>query len=119
MSSLKKFNPSATRSARAVQAWLILVGAAMNRQSITYKQLGQKMYGRPAAGVLAQILDHVAWRCKAGRLPPLTAIVVGMRRGRPGSGIPIDMQKLDRLREKVYAYDWYNVVPPTEDDFNT
>ena len=33
---MKNFNPSSKQSARAVQAWQILVGKAKNRQTVTY-----------------------------------------------------------------------------------
>jgi hypothetical protein len=111
---MRKFNPTATHPARAVQAWQILVGMAQNRQTTTYKALSQLMYGRDAAGVLAQILGHVAFFCKDNKLPALTSIVVVKGPGAPGHGIPIDPATIDVEREKVYAHDWYNVYPPSE-----
>ncbi len=38
---MKRFNPSSKHPARAVQAWQILVSAAMNRQTLTYKRLAR------------------------------------------------------------------------------
>jgi hypothetical protein len=111
---MRQFNPKATRSARAVQAWQILVGKAMNRQTVTYDDLGKLMFRREAAGVLDKILGHVAFYCNDNNLPPLTSIVVGKRRGTPGADIPIDLTTLDKQREKVYGWDWYNVYPPSE-----
>jgi hypothetical protein len=111
---MRQFNPKATRPARAVQAWQILVGKAMNRQTVTYAGLGELMFKREAAGVLDKILGHVAFYCNDNNLPPLTSIVVGKRRGTPGADIPIDLTTLDKQREKVYGWDWYNVYPPSE-----
>ena len=51
----RQFNPNATSPARAVQAWQILVGKAMNRQTVTYEGLGELMFRRKAAGVLDKI----------------------------------------------------------------
>jgi len=113
---MAQFNPSSKHPARAVQAWLILVGAAMNRQTFTYLGLSQLMYRRNAAGVLDKILGHVAFYCNEQGLPPLTSIVVGKGRGTPGQEIPLDMASLDSARERVYAHDWYNEYPPTEEE---
>ena len=78
---MRRFNPHASQPARAVQAWQILIGMAKNRQTTTYLGLSQLMFGRDAAGVLAQILGHLAFYCIDNDLPPLTSIVVGKRRG--------------------------------------
>jgi hypothetical protein len=36
---MQRFNPSSSHPARAVQCWQILVGKAMNRQTVTYEGL--------------------------------------------------------------------------------
>ena len=111
---MRQFNPKATRPARAVQAWQILIGMAMNRQTTTYLGLSRFMYERDAPGVLDQILSHIAFWCIDNELPPLTAIVVGKESGRPGRDIPVDPRTFDEERERVYEFDRYNVYPPTE-----
>lgn len=113
---MKEFNPSSPHPDRAVQAWQILVGLAMNRQTITYKGLSILMYQKPAPGVLDEILGHVADYCIDNKLPALTSIVVGKGRGTPGKDIPVDLTHIDELREKVYDYDWYNVYPPSAEE---
>lgn len=110
---MKQFNPTSKHPERALQAWQILVGAAMNRQTLTYKGLSQLMYKKDAAGVLDKILGHVAFFCNDNTLPALTSIVVGKGRGTPGKDIPVDPEVMDHEREKVYDFDWYNVFPPT------
>ena len=112
---MAQFNPSSKHPARAVQAWVILVGAAMNRQTLTYLGLSQLMYRRNAAGVLDKILGHIAFYCIEQDMPPLTSIVVGKGRGTPGQDIPLDAATLDGARERVYAYDWYDEYPPSEE----
>lgn len=109
-----RFNPSSTHPQRAVQAWQILVGKAMNRQTVTYRALSELMYGKPAAGVLGEILGHIAFYCIDSKLPALTSIVVNTG-GTPGSRIPIDLSTIDTERESVYDHDWYDVYPPNED----
>jgi hypothetical protein len=112
---MKKFNPTSTMPERAVQAWQILTGKAMNRQSITYLDLSRLMFGKDAAGVLDKILGHVAFYCIENHMPPLTSIVVAKGRGIPGSEIPIDLTTIDAQREEVYEFDWYDVYPPSKD----
>ncbi|SRR6266849_587388 len=113
---MKKFNPTSKNPVRAVQAWQILISRAMNRQTITYEGLSLLMYKKKAQGVLDKILGHIAYYCQDNELPPLTAIVVGKRRGTPGEDIPIDPTKFDSERERVYDYDWYDVYPPSEEE---
>ena len=113
---MKTFNPSSKHPLRAQQAWTILVGAAMNRQTYTYKGLSLLMYNKEAAGVLNEILGHVAFYCSANGLPGLTTIVVGKGRGTPGEEIPVDPSTMDRERERVYGHNWYDVVPPSPDE---
>jgi len=115
---MREFNPSSKHKDRAVQAWQILVGAAMNRQTFTYEILSVKMYRKKAAGVLDQILGHIAFYCNDNDLPALTSIIVGKGRGTPGDDIPIDQDDMDAHRERVYEYDWYNVYPPTADELH-
>ena len=110
---MKKFNPTSNHPERALQAWQILVAAAMNRQTLTYLGLSNLMYRKDAAGVLDKILGHIAFFCSDNKLPALTSIVVGKRRGTPGADIPVDPKVMDRAREKVYGHDWYNVYPPS------
>jgi hypothetical protein len=116
---MRKFNPSSNAPDRAVQAWLILVGCAMNRQTLTYDRLAKAMYGRRAAGVLNKILGHIAFYCKDEGLPLLTSIVVKKNRGAPGGGIPIDLARIDSERERVYKTDWFNIYPPTAEELGT
>ena len=110
---MKKFNPKSKREERAVQAWQILVGAAMSRQTLTYKLLSHMMFRKDAAGVLDKTLGHIAFYCIDNELPPLTSIVVGKNRGTPGPEIPVDPKDYDQSRENVYEFDWYNIYPPT------
>ena len=87
----------------------------MNRQTQTYKSLSVLMYGKTAAGVLAQILGHIAAYCNENELPPLTTLVVNEKTGLPGEEIPVD-EDLNSLRETVYKFDWYDLYPPTPEE---
>jgi len=74
------------------------------------------MYRKSAAGVLAQILGHIAFYCKENRVSPLTTLVVVKARGKPGYRIPVDPSKIDRERESVYEFDWFDIHPPSEEE---
>ena len=112
---VKKFDEIRTRYSRAVQIWQILIGLARNRQTITYGMLGKKI-GFEGVGTIGQFLDPTMRYCKKNNLPPLTIVVVGETTGSPGEGlITIANENLDR--EAVFHYDWYNLYPPSEDDF--
>ena len=90
----------------------------MNRQTLTYEGLSKLMYQKKAAGVLDRVLGHIAFYCIENELPALTSIVVGKKRGTPGEDIPIDPATLDAEREKVYATDWYDIYPPSAEEFH-
>lgn len=115
---MRNFNPSSKHPDRAVQAWQILVGAAMHRQTLTYEGLSVLMYQKKAAGVLDNVLGHVAFYCISNDLPPLTSIVVGKNRGTPGEEIPFDPNTVDSDRERVYSTDWYDIYPPTAEELH-
>ena len=85
----------------------------MNRQTITYEGLSELMYRKKAAGVIANILGHIAFYCDENKLPQLNTIVVGKIRGTPGTDIPLDPVEIDAIREKVYRFDWYDLDRPS------
>lgn len=69
-------------SQRALQIWQILIGAANNRQVLTYG-IVDKMVEMPLIA-LSQPLDLISKYCDNNDLPPLTLIVVQTERGKPG-----------------------------------
>jgi hypothetical protein len=89
----------------------------MNRQTLTYKRLANYMWHGKGAGVLANSLGHVAYFCILNRLPPLTSLVVNEKTGLPGDGIPIE--KSLSKREKVFAFDWFDIMPPTPEELRS
>lgn len=76
------------------------------------------MYQKKAAGALDRVLGHIAFYCIKNELRALTSIVVGKKRGTPGEDIPIDLATLDAEREEVYATDWYDIYPPSAEEFH-
>lgn len=108
---IQKFGDIRTSPARALQVYLILIGAAKNRQTLTYGALAN-MLEFERAGVFSLILDHIMYWCQDQDLPELTSLVVNKETGLPGHGLstPADLNK---ERERIYEYDWYGIVPPT------
>ena len=99
------------REQRAQQVWQVLTSAARNRQILTYELLA-KAIGM-GAGTLAGPLGCVMYYCQQRGLPPLTVLVVGKAGGRPGIGL-ITSKNVNIDRERVYAHNWFESVPPTE-----
>ena len=109
---MQLFETRPTAASRALQVWLVLIGKAHNRQTMTYGHLAE-LLGYERAGTLAQILGRLYHYCSQNGLPPLTALVVNQQTGLPGEGLPdID---LHAQREKVFTHQWYDQYPPTED----
>jgi hypothetical protein len=109
---IQKFDDIRTNPARALQVYLILMGAAKNRQTLTYRGLADTLqFGGKGAGVLAHILGHIMYWCHEEGLPSLTSLVVNKESGLPGPGLsaPADVNS---ERERIYEYDWYAIVPP-------
>lgn len=65
---LEYFDTDPTRPKRAVQIWLILIGCAYNRQTLTYSDLASRIgYGdvRP----IGKVLNHIYKYCELHNLP--------------------------------------------------
>lgn len=99
---------------RAVQLWQVLLGAAFNRQTLTYTLLAERVGLGP--NLLAQPLGMIAGYCAMKQLPPLTVLVVQADAGKPASGFGWASDP-DFAREAVYEHEWYKLKPPTAQDF--
>ena len=73
-------------------------------------------YGNPRR--IGNILGRVMYYCQAAELPPLTILVVNKMTGRPGVGLALYDDR-DALRERVFNYDWFGMVPPTPAELKT
>lgn len=113
--SLNYFSDNPTLSTRAVQIWQILVSKSYNRQTMTYGDLADTL-GYSGAGTLGRQLGHIMFFCSQNSLPPLTVLVVNLETGLPGDGFQHESE-IHALREAVYSYNWFNLVPPLGLDF--
>lgn len=112
--AIRKFAQKSTTKTRAVQIYLILIGAAHRRETLTY-QMVARLIGYKGAGVLDRQLGHIMNWCAVNTLPPLTVLVVNKDTGIPGAGLTTPAN-LHADRERVFAYDWYSVVPPLPEE---
>lgn len=87
----------------------MLIAAAKNRQTLTYKIVADTTGAFPPG--LGTVLDHIMRHCQRNRQPPPPVLVVQTGTGKPGPGF-LASHDLDADRERVYAFDWYRVKPP-------
>lgn len=104
-----------TRAERAMQVWQVLISAAQNRQTLTYKMLANHLEFE-GAGVFAHILGRVMVFCETNDLPPLTCLVVNQTTGLPGAGLTT-IEDLPKDRESVYNHNWFSMFPVQISDF--
>jgi hypothetical protein len=107
-----------SQTSRAVQIWQILVSKAYNRQIVTYGMLADILgFKKGKAGGMGNLLGPIMYFCAQNDLPPLTAVVVNAETGLPGEGLIIHGD-LNAERECVFNYNWYNLYPPSEKQFD-
>jgi hypothetical protein len=106
---------------KAVQTWLILISKAVNRQTIRYSELAEKLGYENPLFPLNKILGHIMFFCKQNNIPPLTIIVVNQD-GIPGEGlITVELNNINeflRTLESVFNFEWFNCLPPTAGEFH-
>lgn len=122
MTPVKRFSDKSGshRHARVIQAWLILIGRARNREPITYTALSELMLGKRAPRSRAMRLGQLYTYCKQRELPLLPVIVVTIKSNstKPADLAPYDSDTLDAERERVYDFNWFDLHPPTETELN-
>lgn len=98
---------------RALQAYLVLIGLAWNRQTITYGDLSQDRMEFGHGGILASPLGCIMGWCYENGLPPLTALVVNGETGIPGEGLYVERPgDLPAAQQEVFEFNWYSLFPP-------
>lgn len=111
--ALQRFDEASNVPKRALQIYLILIGAARRHEMLTYEQLSSLMGFDRAAGVLADRLGPIMRWCERNGLPALTAIVVNKTTGLPGAGLQtVDGNKFALEQQRVFQHDWFAIFPP-------
>ena len=98
---------------RALQAYLVLIGAAWNRQLLTYGGLSRDQMKYGQGGVLSGPLSCIMGWCHEEGLPPLTVLVVNEETGLPGSGLT-SVSDFPAAMQQVFRFNWFSIKPPTE-----
>jgi len=75
------------------------------------------MLGFKGAGTLSHFLGHIMLYCRQNDLPPLTVLVVNEKTSLPGSRLTQVEPNADG--ERLFAFDWFALVPPTPDELVT
>lgn len=113
---IKLYSEARKRNLRAIQIFGILVASAQRRETLTYSGLAD-MLGFAGSGVFAQTLELLLKWCANNGLPPLTVLVVNSGTGLPGDGFH-SSDDLHRARERVFSYNWLDLIPPTVEELD-
>ena len=96
-----------------LRAYLVLIGCAADRQTVTYDALARRIK-RGGPNLLANPLALIARWCQQHSLPVLTCLVVEQTTGLPAAGFAaIGRDEIHREQERVWEFDWYAILPPT------
>ena len=102
-----------TEPAWGLRAYLILMGCAADRQTVTYDDLARRI-NRGGPNILVRPLDLVTRWCQHHSLPAITSLVVEEATGLPAPGYSaVSEDEISREQERVWEFDWYGIFPPT------
>jgi len=114
-SMIQYFSEKNTLENRALQIWQILIGFSYERKITTYREIAD-ILGYKGAGTMDRQLGHILHFCAQNKLPPLSVLVVNSETGLPGDGFDTTGD-LHKQREKVFNFDWFDIIPPTATEF--
>ena len=95
--------------------WTVLVQRAQARKKVFYSELAPLIWTNPLSvrNALEPILSH----CQKCDLPPLTALVISKKTGKPGSGFRAwGIDDIESAYEAVYQYPWDTIENPFASD---
>jgi hypothetical protein len=102
-----------TEPAWGLRAYLILIGCAADRQTVTYDALARRIK-RGGPNLLGKPLALITRWCQHHNLPALASLVVEQATGLPAPGFAaVSRDEIPREQERVWAFDWYAIFPPT------
>jgi hypothetical protein len=100
----------------ALRAYLVLIGCAADRQTVTYDALARRIK-RGGPNLLAKPLALITRWCQQHSLPMLASLVVEQTTGLPAPGFTaISRDEIPHEQERVWESDWYAILPPTIDE---
>jgi len=102
-----------TEPAWGLRAYLVLMGCAADRQTVTYDDLARRI-DRGGPNLLARPLELVTRWCQRHNVPAIASLVVEQATGLPAPGFAVvSKDEIPREQERVWDFDWYGIVPPT------
>lgn len=117
---VQEFNQDATNASRSLQIYLILIGAAARRETMTYSMLSERIYGSASQRhTLGPKLGPLMNWCKANELPALTALVVNEESGKPSTGLTTVDGAFGAEQEQIFSYNWYGIFPPAIEELKS
>jgi hypothetical protein len=100
-------------NSEAAWAYLILIGCAADRQTVTYDALTHRIK-RGGPNILTKPLGMITRWCQHHNLPALASLVVEQATGLPAPGFAaVSREEIPHEHERVCAFDWYGIFPPT------
>ena len=96
---------------KTLKTYLILVGCAARRETITYGMTAERI--KVAEIGMNVYLNRIHRYCEKNGLPLLTVLAVSVVTGEVGNGYPGPRELIYRDRERVYEFDWLEISPPT------
>src|ERR1700730_11727065 len=100
-------------AAWGLRAYPVLIGCARDRQTVTYDDVAHRIK-RVGPNLLAKPLALITRWCQRHSLPALASLVVEQATGLPAPGFAaVSRDEIPREQERVWAFDWYAIFPPT------
>ena len=99
---------------RALQAYLILIGLAWTRRTITSDELSHNRM-QHYDDTVSSLVGCVGGWCYENGLPPLAALIVERETELPADGLYTESD-YPATTQQVYGFDWYSVIPPSPEE---
>ena len=102
-----------TEPAWSLRAYLVLMGCAADRQTVTYEDLARRI-DRGGPNLLARPLNLITRWCQRHSLPAIASLVVEQATGLPAPGFAaVTRDEIPHEQERVWDFDWFGILPPT------
>jgi hypothetical protein len=97
----------------ALRAYLVLIGRAVDKKTVTYDELSRQI-SRGGPNLLAKPLYLLTQWCKGWGVPALASLVVERSTGLPAPGFDaVSRGEIPAEQERAWDYDWFAIYPPT------
>ena len=119
--TVRRFTEDPRPGTRSLRLWLILTCMARARQTTTFGELAPLIGMNPAFALpVAGFLNPIAAFCYKNELPLLPTLVLQAGGGTP-AGLAAWLQRFQQTlleaQEAVFGFDWYELFPPTPEEF--